>query len=174
MDRARTALPSGGLGLMADEDERRRFIPLGGHFDPVGDDEASALGHALLAQLRGEPLSPSERALLARSRSRAYADARAPAPVAEVSETLATFERGPDAELRVSWRRFKGSSPFLDLRRWERAPREGMRPTRHGITLRARELSRMMSVLVQALHRVSEDGPSADEDRTEAVHSEDE
>lgn len=139
--------------MAGDGDDRFRFIPIGGHFDPVKDDEAAALGHALLAQLRGEPLSPNEKALLARSRSRAVEDARAPTPVVEVSETLATFERGADAELRVTWRSYRGSSPFLDIRRWERTHGDTMRPTRHGITLRVRELSRLLSVLVQAIRK---------------------
>jgi hypothetical protein len=153
-------MASGGDG-----DDRFRFIPIGSQYDPVRDDEAAALGHALLAQLRGEPLSPAERALLARSRSRAVQDRRAPTPVVEVSETLATFERGPDAEVRVSWRSYKGSSPFLDVRRWERVHGDGMRPTRQGVSIRLRELSRLMTVLVQALQRAGVTAPGVAEER---------
>lgn len=138
------------------KDDRGRFIPIGGAYDPVGDGEAAALGRALLAQIRGEILTPGEKALVARMKSRAAEDARAPAPVVEVSETLATFERGPDAEVRVTWRSFKGSSPFLDIRRWERTHGEAMRPTRQGVTIRLREISRLMQVVVQVARRLGE------------------
>ncbi len=121
-------MASGGDG-----DDRFRFIPIGSQYDPVRDDEAAALGHALLAQLRGEPLSP--------------------------------FERGPDAEVRVSWRSYKGSSPFLDVRRWERVHGDGMRPTRQGVSIRLRELSRLMTVLVQALQRAGVTAPGVAEER---------
>jgi hypothetical protein len=148
-------------------DDRGRFIPIGGDYEPVGDDEAAALGHALLAKLRGERLSPEEQALLSRPRSRSRFDARAPTPVVEVAETLASFERGPDAELRLTWRRYKGSTPFLDLRRWERGPGGGMRPTRQGVTLRLRELSRAMSAIVQALQRAERGADYGGGDRAE-------
>lgn len=141
-----------------DRRPRGRFIAIpGGRHDTVGEEEAGAIGRALLAQMRGDPLSPTEQALLARLRSDAPADARAPTPVVEISETLAAFDRGPDAELRITWRRFKGSAPFLDIRRWERAPGEAMRPTRQGITIRARELSRFMTVIVHAVRRIGSD-----------------
>jgi hypothetical protein len=133
---------------------RGRFIPIrGGRYDTVGEDEAAAVGRALIAQIRGDPLTPAERALLARMRSSAAEDARAPTPVVDASETLATFERGADAELRVTWRRFKGSAPFLDIRRWERTA-DGTRPTRQGVTIRARELSRFVSAVLSAVRRV--------------------
>lgn len=135
-------------------DRRGRFIPIGGRYDPVSEPEAAELGRALLAQIRGEVLTPSERALVARMRSSAPDDARAPAPVVDVSDTLLTLDRGPDAEVRVTWRRFKGSSPFLDIRRWERVSGEGLRPTRQGVTIRARELARLMSVLVQTVRKI--------------------
>lgn len=149
--------------MPGDDNRRGRFIPIGSRYEPVSEPEAAALGRALLAQIRGEPLTPSESALLARMRSAAPEDARAPAPVIDVSETLLTLERGADAEVRITWRRFKGSSPFLDIRRWERVPGEGMRPTRQGVTIRARELSRLMSVLVQAVRRIGNDERAADE-----------
>lgn len=142
---------------MSDDDDRVRFLPIGGGlYDPVEDGEAAALGRALLAQLRGDPLTPAERALVARSRSRAPQDARAPTPVVEVSETLAAFERGEGAEVRVTWRSYKGSTPFLDIRRWEHVRGEGMRPTRQGVTIRLREIARLMQVVVQVARRLGE------------------
>src|SRR5690606_2543111 len=98
--------------------------------------------------------TPSEKALLARIRSDAPDQARAPTPVVEQSETLLILDRGADAEVRLSWRRYRGSSPFLDIRRWERVPGEGMRPTRQGVTIRAREVVRVMSVLVQITRKL--------------------
>lgn len=145
------------------DDPRFRFLPIGGAYDPVEDEEAAALGRALLAQIRGEPLTPSEKALVARMRSRRPEDARAPTPVVEVSETLATFERGPDAEVRVTWRSYKGSSPFLDIRRWERAPGQPMRPTQKGVTIRLREISRLMQVVVQVARKLGEGRAAEDE-----------
>jgi hypothetical protein len=137
------------------DDRRGRFIPIGGRYDPVSEPEAAELGRALLAQIRGDVLTPSEQVLLKRMRSSAPEDARAPTPVVEISETLLTLDRGADAEVRVTWRRFKGSSPFLDIRRWERAaPGEELRPTRQGVTIRARELARLMSVLVQTVRKI--------------------
>lgn len=146
------------------DDRRGRFIPIGGRYDPVSEPEAAELGRALLAQIRGDVLTPSEQALLKRMRSSAPEDARAPTPVVEVSETLLTLDRGADAEVRVTWRRFKGSSPFLDIRRWERAPGEKeLRPTRQGVTLRARELARLMTVLVQTVRKIGSGERVSDE-----------
>lgn len=145
------------------ENRRFRCIPLGGLYDPVDDEEAAALGRALVARIRGEPLTPSEEALLSRLGSRGPEDERAPSPVLEVSETLATFERGPDAEVRVTWRSYKGSSPFLDIRRWERAPGQPMRPTQKGVTIRMREISRLMQVVVQVARKLGE-SPGTTED----------
>lgn len=139
------------------DDRRGRFIPIGGHYDPVSEPEAAELGRALLAQIRGDVLTPREAALVARMRSSSPADARAPTPVVELSETLLTLERGEHAEVRITWRRYKGSGPFLDLRRWERTDR-GMRPTPKGVTIRARELPRLMTVIVQTVRKLGERG----------------
>ncbi len=141
---------------MSDDRDRIRFLPLGGAYDPVGDDEAAALGRALVAQIRGESLTGEQKALVSRMRSRAPEDARAPVPVVEVSETLATFERGEGAELRISWRSYKGSTPFLDIRRWERGEGKAMRPTRQGVTIRLKEISRLLQVVVQVARRLGE------------------
>ncbi len=134
-------------------ERRGRFIPIGARYEPVTEPEAAELGRALLAQIRGDVLTPSEKALIARMRSNAPEDVRAPTPVVELSETLLTLDRGPDAEVRLTLRRFKGSSPFLDIRRWERTA-DGMRPTRQGVTIRAREVARVMTVLVQVARKL--------------------
>ena len=112
----------------------------GGQHDPVSEPEATAIGHALLAKLRGEELTFSQRALLARAPEQSEAERRAPTPVQEVSRTLLTLPRGRDAEVRVRWRRFRGSTPFLDLRRFERADRGELLPTRQGVTIRGAEI----------------------------------
>lgn len=120
-----------------------------GRYDAVDDTEAAAMGRALLARLRGEDLSASQRALLARAGSESPDDRRAPTPVIESSETLLTLGRGSDAEVRVSWRRYKGSSPFLDVRRFERGDRGALLPTRQGITIRGHEVERLLMALVK-------------------------
>ncbi|MGE0790410.1 MAG: PC4/YdbC family ssDNA-binding protein [Sandaracinaceae bacterium] len=130
----------------------------GGRFDPVNEDEAAALGRALLAELRGDDLTPEQLSLLERSRSAAAMDERAPTPVVDASDTLVTFGRGDDAEVWVSWRRYRGSSPFLDIRRFERAPDGEMRPTRQGVTIRARELGRLLTALLNAAKRLEDVG----------------
>ena len=141
------------------------FLAHTSRHDPVPEPEAAELGHALLARLRGDALTAGQRALLTRAEPPAGGgraselDRRAPTPVIDVSETLLTLARGDDAEVRVSWRRYKGSSPFLDIRRWEREPGRGrgrggaegggMHATRQGVTIRARELPRLLRVVVE-------------------------
>jgi hypothetical protein len=127
-----------------------------GRYDAVAEDEAAAYGRALLAEMRGEELTEEQKARLARARAEAAAHRRAPAPVVDVSETLLTLERGERSEVRISWRRYKGSSPFLDFRRWERLPGDDeMRPTRQGVTIRAREITRLLTTVVGAARRLS-------------------
>jgi hypothetical protein len=50
----------------------------------------------------------------------AEGDAQAPAAPQDHGQRLATFPRGPDAELRVSLSEFEGR-PYVSLRVWERA-----------------------------------------------------
>lgn len=133
--------------------------PAKSRHEPANQDEAAALGRALLAELRGDELTPSQRALLLRSRSESRMDTRAPTPVVDESQTLLVFGRGDHAEVRVRWRRYKGSSPFLDIRRFERSG-GGLRPTRQGVTIRARELGRLLTSLLGLGRRV---GVEADE-----------
>ena len=123
-------------------------------FDPVCDDEAAAFGRALLARVRGEPLTPEQRALLSRARAEAPEDRRAPTPVVDLSETLLALPRGEDAELRVQLRRYKGSRPFVDIRRWERSD-GALRPTRQGVTVRMREITQVLGAISTAARRIA-------------------
>ncbi|MFK7985976.1 MAG: transcriptional coactivator p15/PC4 family protein [Sandaracinaceae bacterium] len=123
-------------------------------FDPVSEDEAAAFGRALLARVRGETLTAEQRALLDRARDGGEAsDRRAPTPVVDVSETLLALPRGAQAELRVQVRRYKGSRPFLDIRRWERDG-TGLKPTRQGVTFRMREVTQVLGAISQAARRM--------------------
>lgn len=123
----------------------------------MSEPEAAAIGHALLAKLRGEELTLSQRALLAHAPERSEAERRAPTPVREVSRTLLRLPRGRDAEVRVRWRSFRGSTPFLDLRRFERGDGGELAPTRQGVTIRGREVGRFMSTLVKLQAGLEED-----------------
>jgi len=77
-------------------------------------------------------------------------DLRAPTPVMDEEQTLLSLSRGQDAEVRVRWRRYRGSSPFLDLRRFERPAGGGeLRPTRAGVTVRGHEVSKLLTALVK-------------------------
>lgn len=127
-------------------------------YDPVDPTEGAQYGRALLARMRKEPLSPLQQALLAQTAvAEAPAEQRAPTPVVDLSETLLTFGRGEDAEVRLSLRRYKGSSPFFDIRRWERTD-GSLRPTRQGVTIRARELPRLLGALTEAAARIAAGG----------------
>jgi len=143
--------PAAQLALLdSPADGRNDRPPRRGRFEPAGDPEAAAMGRALLAELRGEELTVSQRALLARARAEVPPEElRAPTPVVDASETLLTLGRGEAAEVRLSWRRYRGSSPFLDLRRFERGDRGAMRPTRQGVTIRGHEVSRLLTALVK-------------------------
>src|SRR4051812_22089363 len=71
-----------------------------------------------------------------------------PAPPAETGERLATFERGPGVEMRVSLDHYE-DRPYVSLRVWERG-RDGVwRPTRKGATIRMRELAELVDALGQ-------------------------
>lgn len=127
--------------------------PTESRYDAVSDPEAAELGHALLAQLRDEPLTVTQQALLDRAKSDSAADRRAPTPVIEDSEVLLTLGREDGAEVRVSWRRYKGSAPFLDIRRWEKVGKGELRPTRQGVTIRAKELGGFARTVSKAVRR---------------------
>ncbi|MBX3275287.1 MAG: hypothetical protein KF729_33790 [Sandaracinaceae bacterium] len=121
---------------------------LAGRYERAPHDEAAALGHALVAELRGDALTEAQRALLASARA-AAPDTRAPEPVLDADDHLLALPRGEDAEVRVRWRRYRGSAPFLDLRRFERSDRGEMLPTRQGVTIRGHEVLRLLSSLVK-------------------------
>ncbi len=128
------------------------FLPgaRAGRYDTATDDEAAAIGRALVAELRGDDLTVSQRALLASARNAAEAEeARAPGPVLDEDQTLLTLGRGEGAELRVRWRRYRGSAHFLDLRRFERTDRGEMAPTRQGVTIRGHEVQKLLAALVK-------------------------
>lgn len=125
------------------------FPVTAGRYDPVDEVESAAYGRALLAKVRGDELTPAQRAVLTPLAHDPPADERAPTPVVDESTTLLTLDRGDDAEVRVSWRRYKGSSHFLDIRRWE-AGSSGMRPTRQGVSIRMRELPRFLKAVLLA------------------------
>ena len=120
-----------------------------GRYDTASNEEAAAVGRALLAQLRGEALTAAQKGILARAHSRAPQEARAAAPVLDRDRTLLRLSRGDHAELRVRWRRYRGSSPFLDFRRFERTDRGGLLPTRQGVTIRGHEVKRLLTSLVK-------------------------
>jgi len=88
-----------------------------GRYDTVAGDESAAYGRALLAEMRGEELTPDQRARLLQARAEAEAHRRAPAPVADVWETLLTLDRGERAEVRISWRRYEAAprSSFVSM-----------------------------------------------------------
>ncbi len=117
-------------------------------YDTASNEEAAAIGRALLAELRGEELTTTQRALLRRTRS-AAPEARVASPVLDRDRTLLCLSRGDNAEIRVRWRRYRGSSPFLDLRRFERGDRGALLPTRQGVTIRAHEVKRLLASLVK-------------------------
>lgn len=159
----------GQIPLFLVHDARREPAPSvsgragASRYETVAEPEAAELGRALLARLRGDGLTDAQEALLLRAAEAPELDRRAPTPVIDVSETLLTLGRGDDAEVRVSWRRYKGSSPFLDIRRWEREPTSsgGMHPTRQGVTIRARELPRLLRVVVEVARRAV--GPAGED-----------
>ncbi len=127
------------------------FLPgaRAGRYDRASDPEAAAIGRALVAELRGDDLTASQRALLTSARSAASEDERAPSPVLDEDQTLLALRRGPDAELRVRWRRYHGSAHFLDLRRFERGDRGEMVATPKGVTIRGHEVGRLLAALVK-------------------------
>ena len=137
--------------------------------EPISEEEAAALGRALLAKLKGQPLTFEERRLVERqSRPPSESHRRTGGPVVEEEELLLTLPRRDGAEVRLSYRRFRGTSPFLDLRRWERSRGE-WRPTRQGLTVRAREMSRFVSAVLAAAGRLDADRGGGREDEREGA-----
>lgn len=125
--------------------------------DPISEEEAAALGRALLAKLKGQPLTREEKRLVERQQTPpGPSEARVSGPVVDEEEELLSLPRRDGAEVRVTLRRFRGTAPFLDLRRWERIKGE-WKPTRQGLTIRAREMSRFLSAVLAAAGRIDGD-----------------
>ncbi|MCB9594856.1 MAG: hypothetical protein H6719_19195 [Sandaracinaceae bacterium] len=121
-----------------------------GRYDTASDDEAAAIGRALVAELRGDALTMSQRTLLDTARANApEPEERAPGPVLDADQTLLSLSRGDDAEVRVRWRRYRGSAHFLDVRRFERGDRGELLPTRQGVTIRGHEVQKLLAALVK-------------------------
>lgn len=72
-----------------------------------------------------------------------------PAPPREHGEKLATFARGPDAEMRVSLAEFEGR-PYVSLRLWERDRGGGWWPVKgKGCSIRISEAPELSAVLAR-------------------------
>lgn len=69
-------------------------------------------------------------------------------PLPDDGVKIATLSRGPNRELRIRWREFKGHH-FLDLREWSVNPKNSQWwPERgKGITIKARELVEVRAAL---------------------------
>lgn len=73
-------------------------------------------------------------------------------PLTDDGVKMATINRGPNRELRVRWREFKGHH-FLDLREWSVNPKNSQWwPEKgKGITIKARELKNVASAINDAV-----------------------
>jgi transcriptional coactivator p15 (PC4) len=73
-------------------------------------------------------------------------------PLADDGVKLATINRGPNCELRIRWKTFKGF-PYLDVREWTvNKDNAQWFPTKgKGITVKPRELSDVIAALTNAL-----------------------
>ena len=71
-------------------------------------------------------------------------------PPEDEGKPLATLDRGPNCQLRVRGKMFKGAA-FVDVRVWEKNDRGDWWPTRgKGVTLKPRELRELASALATA------------------------
>lgn len=73
-------------------------------------------------------------------------------PLTDDGVKVATLQRGPNRELRIRWREFKGHH-FLDLREWSVNPRNSQWwPEKgKGITIKARELADLATAVSEAI-----------------------
>jgi hypothetical protein len=73
-------------------------------------------------------------------------------PLSDDGVKLATLSRGPNRELRIRWREFKGHC-FLDLREWSVNPKNSQWwPEKgKGITIKARELQGVAAAITMAI-----------------------
>jgi transcriptional coactivator p15 (PC4) len=72
---------------------------------------------------------------------------------------LATINRGPNRELRIRWREFKGHQ-FLDIREWSvNVANSQWFPTKgKGVALNARELNDFAAAVTRALALLERQG----------------
>lgn len=88
------------------------------------------------------PNHPDRERLLARQQAQ---------PPADEGRSLATFRRGPDAELRVSLAEYEGR-PYIGLRVWERGQDGRLWPVKgKGCSVRVGECEGMIAALSEAL-----------------------
>jgi hypothetical protein len=89
------------------------------------------------------------------------AENAAQAQPTENGQRLATLERGPVEQLRVTWARFKGW-PFLSLRVWHCGSDGVWRPDRErGCTVKLRELDAFAQAVQVARELAASDAPDA-------------
>lgn len=82
----------------------------------------------------------------------------APEPPTEVpNKNLLTVARGENAQLRVDWCVWRGST-FVQMRLWQMArDGSGYRPTHRGTTVRRAELPLVLCALEAAQHEFARD-----------------
>jgi hypothetical protein len=78
--------------------------------------------------------------------------------MADEGVKLATINRGPNCELRLRWKTFKGF-PFLDIREWSvNSSNSQWFPTKgKGVTIKPRELTEVLAAL-QVASGLADDG----------------
>jgi len=80
-------------------------------------------------------------------------------PLTDDGVKLATINRGPNRELRIRWRQFKGHQ-FLDIREWSvNIDNSQWFPTKgKGVTVKARELNDFAAAVKRAVAVLEDEG----------------
>ena len=106
-------------------------------------------------------IPPEAQALLAMLRGRAAntpPTAPAPAPREPSGELLASFPRNAREEVRLTWDTLTGKDgrprSFLSVRLWALARPGLWKPTKEGVTIRARELRELLAVVAPLVARL--------------------